>query len=327
MRKINQYNQQKNISFFLLLLLGTTYTILIGIIVTKILPGFVMQLLYIIDTVKHETYLLDLLTSKDFYIYLTGGLVICYLLIRYIKATIRMAISIVTSKIYTDSFTGVHNNEYVLIDSSESLAFTSGLLFPKIYMSNSLIDKLSKDELESVLLHEKLHQSNYDPLRKLIQDFLSDLIPFMPDKSFIFHNYSLLSELSADYNYINMKGNKKNLLSALDKMLRPTKVVIRLNISNFSFNHDRVKILLENDKFRTKRYFSSITFNISSVLIFSFILLNSSIFIVCNNIEECINAVVYTTYDPDPMPCLQSSSQFHCGVFTKNHQKNSFTST
>lgn len=324
MKKTNQYNLQKNISFLLILFLGIAYTIFLGILTVKALPGFIMQILYIIDTVKHGSYLLDLLTTKDLFIYLIGGFVIVYLLIKYIKSIIGIAISIIVSKIYVNSFTNFAGKDYVLIDSDESLAFTAGLIFPKIYLSTSLINTLSNDEIGSVLLHEKLHQSNYDPLRKLIQDFLSDLLPFMPDKAFIFKNYSLLSELSADYNYINLKGSKKNLLSALNKMLSPTKVLIRLSISNFSFSQDRIKILIENDKFKTKRYFSSITFNISLLFFLSLVILNSSMFLVCNNIQECINAVVYATNDPEPAPCIQSSSsQFHCNIFNKNHQRNS----
>ncbi len=55
---------------------------------------------------------------------------------------------------------------YRVMDSNEPLAWCAGLLRPVVYVSSSLVNTLSKQELQLILAHENAHALRRDNLRK-----------------------------------------------------------------------------------------------------------------------------------------------------------------
>jgi Zn-dependent protease with chaperone function len=59
-------------------------------------------------------------------------------------------------------------------------AFTTGLLRPRIVVSEAVVEGLSDAELDALLLHEAAHARRHDPLRLLVAGFCRDLVFFLP---------------------------------------------------------------------------------------------------------------------------------------------------
>lgn len=59
----------------------------------------------------------------------------------------------------------------------QAMAFTSGLLKPKVYISHTLVEQLSTSELSMVKLHEQSHVTHYDSLQKWLFLFLASFYP------------------------------------------------------------------------------------------------------------------------------------------------------
>jgi Zn-dependent protease with chaperone function len=79
----------------------------------------------------------------------------------------------------------------------QALAFTSGLLQPKVYISTGLAQQLNTQELAMVTLHEQAHVKSYDPLRKWLFLFLASFFPRTIAHQFL-NTLSLVMEYGAD---------------------------------------------------------------------------------------------------------------------------------
>ncbi len=60
------------------------------------------------------------------------------------------------------------------------VAFTQGLLYPRVYVSQAILDVLSARELELLLLHEIEHCRARDPLRSFTATLLADFFFWLP---------------------------------------------------------------------------------------------------------------------------------------------------
>lgn len=65
-------------------------------------------------------------------------------------------------------------------DNGSRAAFTHGLLRPVIYMSTGLLNKLDRDEIKAVFLHELHHKRRLDPLRFFLLTLLRDMFFYIP---------------------------------------------------------------------------------------------------------------------------------------------------
>ncbi|MBD3328035.1 M48 family metalloprotease [Candidatus Peregrinibacteria bacterium] len=101
-------------------------------------------------------------------------------------------------------------------DSANSFAFTIGLFKPEIFISRALTKRLSKQELEAVLEHEKYHQLNYHPLQFLNRQIIQRILFFIPGIKALNERQLLEAEINADNSSISQAG-KKPLASALLK--------------------------------------------------------------------------------------------------------------
>lgn len=95
-------------------------------------------------------------------------------------------------------------------------AFCTGLLRPRIYLSDATLGLLSSAELEAVIAHEAHHARYRDPLRILFAQVVSDALFFLPVLRRLSERYAALAELAADAAAVRSSRNDpRPLASAL----------------------------------------------------------------------------------------------------------------
>ncbi len=104
-----------------------------------------------------------------------------------------------------------------LFPSSRPQAFCAGLLRPRVYLSATARDRLSKAELRAVLAHEGHHVRRRDPLRLLAARILAEALFFVPALHRLERRYAELAELAADEAAVRVAGSAA-LASALLKL-------------------------------------------------------------------------------------------------------------
>lgn len=72
---------------------------------------------------------------------------------------------------------GRRQQDYVVVDSDHMLAWCCGLLRPKVVLSRALLQKLTREEVNVVLAHERTHVSRLDNLRNAAGRWCTSLWP------------------------------------------------------------------------------------------------------------------------------------------------------
>ncbi|MEW6456707.1 MAG: M56 family metallopeptidase [Acidobacteriota bacterium] len=169
----------------------------------------------------------------------------------------------------------IKENRIISFKNDFNIAFTSGLIFPKIYVSTGLIESLNEEEIKAVLLHEKSHLKRKDPLKSIILYFFSSLFSFLPVSKNIFSIFKRCSEFMADDYALNFSGPSLNLASSLLKIKKNNIDSVR-NFINFykdEFINERLERLLniENKNYRKKFPVKKL---ILSIFIYFFLILS-----------------------------------------------------
>jgi Zn-dependent protease with chaperone function len=83
-------------------------------------------------------------------------------------------------------------------DQHGPVAFTSGIVRPKIYVSETIVEALDAGELKLVVAHENRHRISRDPLRSLVATVLGDLFFWVPVARALVECVILKIEFAAD---------------------------------------------------------------------------------------------------------------------------------
>ncbi len=97
------------------------------------------------------------------------------------------------------------------------VAFTAGLLRPRIYASRALLTRLSRAECDGVLLHEAAHARRYDPLRCWLVELAMSSI-WWRAFGHVDGQYRATCEAEADLAAVGVLGDDRPLLRALRKV-------------------------------------------------------------------------------------------------------------
>lgn len=97
----------------------------------------------------------------------------------------------------------------------EPIAYTAGLLRPRIWVSTGLCQLLGDDALKAVLWHERAHLLARDPLRVLIARVLAALLFAVPWVGALVERYEVAKELEADRAALGRLGSPGALAQAL----------------------------------------------------------------------------------------------------------------
>jgi beta-lactamase regulating signal transducer with metallopeptidase domain len=163
----------------------------------------------------------------------------------------------------------------VVIETNSLTSFCYGLTLPRICLSLNIVKKLTDNELKAVLLHEKYHLQNRDPLKVLLSQVAISMFFFVPILRDFHKHYSYSKEIHADQ-VVSHTKYAKDLKSALLKTLTSSSP----NLSGVAFFsgegilEERVKALTSpNFKLRIQLSLSKILISFL-VFAFSFLLLD-----------------------------------------------------
>ncbi len=106
-----------------------------------------------------------------------------------------------------------------LLDSEVPLCFCAGFIAPRIYLSRGLTAKLTPEQLEALLLHEKYHLKNCDPLKMLLGRLVVSALFFVPVLQDVLTRYLIEKEIAADRSAIEYQGHCRGLAGALGKLV------------------------------------------------------------------------------------------------------------
>jgi len=104
-----------------------------------------------------------------------------------------------------------------LLAMDVAVAFSSGLLRPRVYVSTTLLRRLSASELEATLLHERAHVRRRDPLRCWLVELVVWSLRF-PCTSWLGLAHRAARESRADTLVAAGMGDDRPLLQALVKV-------------------------------------------------------------------------------------------------------------
>lgn len=85
-----------------------------------------------------------------------------------------------------------------LVDDSDAYSLTVGLLDPVVHISTDLVDRSSDTELAAVLVHERYHVANHDPLKIALARALTAGLFLLPAARHLLDRYLVGRELGAD---------------------------------------------------------------------------------------------------------------------------------
>ncbi len=105
------------------------------------------------------------------------------------------------------------------VSSEVSFCFCTGFISPHIYLSQGMVEKLTPRELEALLLHEKHHLKNRDPLKMLLGKLVVSVLFFVPALKDMLKRYSIEKEIAADQSAIQYQGYRRGLAGALQKLV------------------------------------------------------------------------------------------------------------
>jgi len=291
---MNNYTFQKNVAFGLVQILGLGYLAMLIVLTWKIMPVISTQAGVVGELVSAQCSPQTLLTTGGLYVAIGLGIFLSVLWLKVIWAIAKMAKSIIDTRKYICSLDlqqiDVSVYEINSIDSTDTHVFTAGLFNPCIYISKSLYSILSNQELQSILNHELCHVLSLDPLRKLLIDFIKHALPYFPAKRSLFHNYTVLSELGADEYAAKIVDSKRGIVSALDKLFALGEP--DLNLASFTLRSDRIRILVGTEKFKTKQFFSLVTFIGILLLVNSIFLGQADMLANCRQFADHISQLV-----------------------------------
>lgn len=105
-----------------------------------------------------------------------------------------------------------------VVDHDEPFAFTFGLGEPRVAISRGLVEQLSPNELEAVVVHERYHVRARDPLKLVVARAAARTCFFLPAAGHLVTRYLAGRELAADRRSLRDLG-RPALAGALFKVV------------------------------------------------------------------------------------------------------------
>lgn len=106
----------------------------------------------------------------------------------------------------------------VVFEAPVAMAFTAGVVRPRIFISTAALDLLDADELEAVLLHERAHLGRADPLRIALARLIASALFFLPMADELRRRFEVAKELDADQAVMTAQRRVGPLAGALERL-------------------------------------------------------------------------------------------------------------
>ena len=106
-----------------------------------------------------------------------------------------------------------------VVELAAPVAFCHGYVRPRVVISTGTVALLAPRELEALLLHEREHLRQWDPLKVAVGRLLSTALRFAPIVPALYRRYMTEKELLADRAVVRAQGTSALLAAALVKVL------------------------------------------------------------------------------------------------------------
>ncbi|MBI5235500.1 MAG: M56 family metallopeptidase [Deltaproteobacteria bacterium] len=201
-----------------------------------------------------------------------------------------------------------------LILDPNPIAFTHGLLRPRIYISTGMINGLEREELKAVFLHELHHKQSFDPLRYFALKFFRDAFFYVPAVKCVVNRIKVKRENEADDAAMKTIGTPLPLASALLKATAfNTAVCHSVSISGASVGERVERLITGKDNAASRRPIKTVA---ASAAVAAFLLLTLSIPLEAssNAKQDCTESRCATHVDR-----LGDSCRTHCKTMEHKH--------
>jgi len=106
-----------------------------------------------------------------------------------------------------------------VVADERPFSFCYWFLRPRICLSTTLVERLDRDELRAVLLHERYHLRHRDPLRLVVARYFAAGLYVVPVVDELLSFHTLQKEVEADQEAVRASGGVRSLAGALYKLL------------------------------------------------------------------------------------------------------------
>ena len=190
-------------------------------------------------------------------------------------------------------------NRIIIFENSQLMAFCLGIFNPRIYLSTQLLKKMTRFEIEAIVLHEKQHMAGKDNLLLLVLNLIKTAFFFFPIIADVVNSIEIQKEIAADKGVIKETGKTINIVTALRKVLesKPGFVFAQAFSQGFSIE-PRIKSLIGKRNELPHLQLNSVLITLGVMLIFINITLsrievhsqNSSSTTLCLDKYSCQNS-------------------------------------
>jgi beta-lactamase regulating signal transducer with metallopeptidase domain len=112
---------------------------------------------------------------------------------------------------------GVRQAGEWIVASDAPLLALSGMLRPRLIISQGVLRSLSPDQLHAALLHENAHRTSRDNLKRLLLLLVPEVLPFVPSFAALDRNWARFREWAADDEAV--QGDSQRALSLATALL------------------------------------------------------------------------------------------------------------
>ncbi len=105
-----------------------------------------------------------------------------------------------------------------LVDFESPLVFCAGFVSPRVYLSRGVTERLTTEDLEVLLLHEKHHLENHDPLKILLVRLVASAFFFIPALKNMLQRYLIEKEIAADRSAVQYQWHRQALARVMEKL-------------------------------------------------------------------------------------------------------------
>jgi beta-lactamase regulating signal transducer with metallopeptidase domain len=106
-----------------------------------------------------------------------------------------------------------------VVGDRRAFSFCHWFVQPRICLSTTLVRRLDREELRAVLLHERYHLRQRDPLRLVVARYFAAGLYVVPVVDELVGFYTLQKEIAADEDAVRATGDVRDLARALYKLL------------------------------------------------------------------------------------------------------------
>ena len=239
-----------------------------------------------------------------------------------IFALIKATLGVIRSRLALKGLNLIDKDLGVVLvkDPSRQFAFTYGLFRPRIFISTGIISALSREELQSVILHEAHHKRSYDPLRFLFFTLLKDTLFYLPIGKWFMTEALIQRELDADISVIKKTGQPLELASALIKVTgqfyKRSNTYAHASLKGKGSVKERIKILigessLQHTKLPIKTALKSTLIAIALIVFTALPIMAGTV----TSIEGCTKEYCPTHHHSSGAECVD-----HCENKHHNHR-------